>query len=71
MGRIVLCLPIELIEEAGADDRQFVFVVCARAARDTCERKSEGQERKGKVAQNQHAKCGGMGIITCYVVRRE
>ena len=63
MRRIVLRLPIELIEKVGADNRQFTSVPHGRTVRDACERKSEGQDGgKGEVGQGVHDKisvCAG------------
>ena len=58
MGRIVLRLPIELLEEVGTDNRQCTRVERELAVHGTCERKSEGQGRaKGEMVQSAHGEC--------------
>ena len=58
MGRIVVRLPVELVEKVGTDDAQFACIPRGRAAHGTCERKSEGQRgRKRERAQGAHDGC--------------
>ena len=72
MRRIILRLPVELLEEVGTDNRQFTCITRGRAAHDACERKSDGQGGgKGEIAQSAHGDCSCMGIITWYGVRGE
>ena len=72
MGWIVLRLPVKLLEEVGADNRQFTGIQREPAAHGACERKSEGEGRiKEEIAQSAHDECSCMGIITWCAVRRE
>ena len=63
IGRIVLRLPVELLEKVGTNNRQLAFVLRGRAAHGTRERKSENQERgKGEIARSTHGDVDLCGV---------
>jgi hypothetical protein len=72
MRRIILRLPVELLEEVGTGNRQFTCITRGRATHDACERKSEGQGgAKREMAQSAHGDCSCVEIITWCAVRGE